>query len=138
MRKEETLMRRAPLGELEQEMLLYIADHYPVTVGEAYAQFAEPRGLARSTIATVMDHLVKKDYLERVKGEDGVYHYTPRQTPQAVLKDLVRDFVENTLGGRISPFMAYLDESPRFTEEEQQQLRRLLERLEAEREAEQP
>src|SRR5690349_7687583 len=118
-------MRRAPLGELEEEMLLFLADHYPVTVGETCTQFAEPRGLARSTIATVMDHLVKKGHLDRAKGEDGVYRYTPRQTPQAVLKDLVRDFVENTLGGRLSPFVAYLDES-RFTEEEEGQLRHLL------------
>jgi predicted transcriptional regulator len=131
-------MRRAPLGELEQEMLLYIADHHPLTVGEANALFAEPRGLARSTIATVMDHLVKKGHLDRAKGEDGVYRYTPRQAPQAVLKDLVRDFMENTLRGRITPFVAYLDDSPRFSAEEKQQLRELLERLQAEGEAEQP
>src|SRR5437773_12135424 len=118
-------MRKAPLGDLELDTLRYVIDNPGVTVGETVAAFGEPRGLARTTIATVLEHLRKKGYITREKGEDSIYRYSPRHTQKVVLRQLVEDFVEKTLGGSITPFVAYLDESGDLTEEEIAQLRRL-------------
>jgi hypothetical protein len=37
--------------------------------------------------------------------------------------------VERTLGGSVSPFVAYLNESPALTDEELQELQQVVERL---------
>jgi hypothetical protein len=46
---------------------------------------------------------------------------------------MVEDFVEKTLGGSITPFVAYLDESGDLTEEEIAQLHRLAAKLDTNR-----
>ena len=42
------------LGELELELLRWIAQRGPTTVGEALEGYGVPHGLARSTVVTVM------------------------------------------------------------------------------------
>ncbi len=122
-------MRSVPLGDQELEILRFITDRAPVTVRDVTTHFGEPHNLARTTIATVMERLSKKGYLVRDKGSDGPYYYKPRQSQEVVLKNLVRAFVEKTLGGAIAPFVAYLDETSELTDEEAAQLRRLVEKL---------
>ena len=121
-------MKKTSLGDLELEALRYAAEHAPITVGEMASQFGEPRGLARTTILTVMERLRRKGCLSRKKLE-GVYHYSPQVAPGDVMKDMVRTFVENTLAGSLTPFVAYLAESGRVTESELSALRRLAESL---------
>jgi predicted transcriptional regulator len=122
-------MANPPLGELELEALRFISEHAPISVGEVASQFGEPRGLARTTILTIMERLRKKGYLARTR-EQGAYRYTP-QTPQAdIMKDLVRSFVQKTLAGSLTPFVAYLAESDDLTESQLADLRRIVESLE--------
>ena len=128
-------MGKRPLGELELEALRFIAAHAPLSVGEVAARFGEPRGLARTTILTIMERLRQKGYLGRTK-EGSVYRYTP-QTPQAdVMKELVRNFVEKTLAGSLTPFVAYLAESDGLSEREIHELKRIVEGLEGGKERE--
>ena len=44
------------LGELELELMRWITQQGPTTVGEALEWFGAPRGLARSTVVTVMEN----------------------------------------------------------------------------------
>ena len=46
-------MQKPPLGELQLEILRFISDRGPLSVGEVAALFGEPRGLARTTILIV-------------------------------------------------------------------------------------
>ena len=48
-------MDKPPLGDQELETLRYISEHAPISVGEVAAGFGEPRGLARTTVLTVME-----------------------------------------------------------------------------------
>src|SRR5438067_1105080 len=122
-------MEQPSLGDQELEVLRYVAEHAPISVGEVAERFGGPRGLARTTILTMMERLRKKGYLTRSKGERP-FRYTPR-TPQAqVLQGLVREFVEKTLGGSLSPFVAYLAEAKDLSPDELAELRRLVELLE--------
>ena len=125
-------MSRMPLGEQELELLRYVADNGPLTVGQASEGFGEPRGLARSTILTVMERLRKKGYLTRVK-RDGVYRYASPVAKAEVLRGVVSDFVERALAGSLSPFVTYLAETPHVTEEELAQLQQVVAKLRAER-----
>ncbi|MBW3623087.1 MAG: BlaI/MecI/CopY family transcriptional regulator [Armatimonadetes bacterium] len=120
---------KPPLGAQELEVLRFVADHAPATVRLVTEQFGEARGLARTTIQTMMERLRKKGYLIRTKADEGTYQYSPSLAQTDLLLSLVQNFVEKTLGGSISPFLAYLSESPDLTPEEIEELRRLLELL---------
>src|ERR1700687_1085227 len=100
-------MQKLPLGELQLEILRFISDRGPLSVGEVAAQFGEPRGLARTTILSVMERLRGKGFLARTKRE-GVFRYAPRGEKSEVLLRLVREFVQGALAGSVSPFFAYL------------------------------
>src|SRR5438309_1554535 len=63
---------RPPPAERELEILGYVADHAPVSTREVAERFGEPNGLARTTVATLMERLRKKGYLTR-RRKEGVY-----------------------------------------------------------------
>lgn len=115
-----------PLGEQELEILRYVTEHAPISVRDAADRFGEARGLARTTILTVMERLRKKGYLSRRKVE-GIYVYSPVISQSQLLQGLVRSFVEKTLGGSLTPFVAYLAESKRLSPKEIAALRALME-----------
>jgi predicted transcriptional regulator len=128
-------MENPSLGEQELEVLRFIADRAPVSAREVAEQFAEARGLARTTVLTVMERLRKKGYLTR-KRRQGVFHYSPRVPQSDVLQGLVRQFVEKTLAGSVSPIVAYLARSRQLTEEELRELQKLVDELRRDREEE--
>ncbi len=125
--------KNVPLGKQELELLRYVADHAPISVRDAAVQYGEPRALARTTILTVMERLRKKNYLTRRK-DGGSFQYSPSQSKPLLLQTLVGDFVQKTLGGSLSPFVAYLADAPDVSDEEVAQLRRLVEQMERGRE----
>lgn len=126
-------MEQPPLGEQELEVWRYIAEHAPISAREVAAWFAEEQGLARTTILTVMERLRKKGYLTRRRRE-GVYHYSPRVPPSEVVQGLVRQFVEKTLAGSVSPLVAYLGRARKLSDQELAELQRVVDELKAERE----
>jgi predicted transcriptional regulator len=123
-------VQQPSLGDQELEVLGFVAENAPISVGEVAERFGEPRGLARTTVLTVMERLRKKGFLTRSKGERP-FRYSPRVTQGEVLRGLVREFVEKTLGGSLSPFTAYLAEARDLSPAELRELHRLVEQLEA-------
>jgi predicted transcriptional regulator len=63
----------------------------------------------------------------------GVYQYAPRTAPGAAVRQVVQTFVDRTLGGSIMPFVTYLAEQDRLSEDELAELEKLLARLQRER-----
>lgn len=110
----------------------YILDHEPVTVRDVVDGYGETAGLARTTIQTVMERLRKKGFLVRQKTE-GALQYRASRERRALLHDLIQQFVDRRLGGSVSPFVMYLADSKNLTYEEFEQLRTLVDKLEAER-----
>lgn len=123
---------RVSIGREELLLLRYVADHQPVTVREVADAFAESSGKARTTILTVMERLREKRYLTRRKVR-GVYHYAPRIEKGEFLREQVSEFVRETLGGSLSPFMAYLSRGAELSGAELEQLRRIVDDLEEQR-----
>ena len=58
-------MAESSIGEQELALLRHIADRGSLTVGEASEEFGAPRGLARSTVLTMMERLRGKGHLGR-------------------------------------------------------------------------
>ena len=116
------------LGELELAVLRYITDRGPTSVGEAAEGFGAPRSLARTTIQTVMERLRHKGFLVREACTD-VFRYAAPKAKEDVLRGLVRYFVQKTLNGSVTPFMAYLAEEEAITSEELAELQDLVTKL---------
>ncbi len=121
-------MRDTTIGGQELALLRHIADRGSLTVGEAAEEFGAGRGLARSTVLTMMERLRRKGLLARRMAE-GVYRYHTRASSADLLKSAVRRFVERNLDGSVSPFLAYLSDAGRVSEEELRELEALVARL---------
>ena len=109
------------IGRAELEVLRYVQDHHPASVRQVAEHFAESKGHVRTTILTVLERLRKKGYLKRRKTE-GLFHYSPSSPKASMLRGLVDEFVEKTLGGSVSPFLAYLVNDAKLTKEELEEL----------------
>jgi predicted transcriptional regulator len=122
------------IGKAELEILHFISEHDPATVRSVADHLAAARGLTRTTALNVMERLRQKGHLTRRK-IDGIYHYSPSQPRARLLQTLVRDFVQQALGGSVSPLVAYLAQEPELTDKELEELKALVHGLEAGRQA---
>src|SRR5688572_1899138 len=120
------------IGDQELLLLRFVGDAGRATVAQAVEGFGLPRGLARSTVLTMMERLRKKAHLSRRQIE-GVYQYAPRTAPGAAVRQAVQTFVDRTLGGSITPFVAYMAERERLSDDEIAELEALLAKLQRDR-----
>jgi predicted transcriptional regulator len=127
----------ALVGKTELEILRYIADHHPISVGELADHVAATSGQARTTVLTTMERLRRKGYLRRKKVQ-GVYRYWPKLAKDELLRQLVGTFVQTALGGSIAPFVAFLANSGPLSESEMASLRRLVRDLKSKRKEPKP
>jgi predicted transcriptional regulator len=120
--------RAATIGDQELALLQFVGQQGRATVAQAVEGFGAPRGLARSTVLTMMERLRRKGYLTR-RPIDGVYHYVPRTLPAAAVRQAVEGFVARTLGGSVAPFVSYLAEQEQLSDAEIAELEALLKRV---------
>jgi len=123
------------IGDQELALLRYVAEEGPVSVGKVAEGFGTPRGLARSTVLTMMERLRQKGHLNREQA-DGVYQYSSPVPSGEVMRGAVQSFVEKTLAGSMSPFVAYLTETANVSESELTELEELVSRLKSRRQEE--
>ncbi len=116
------------LGDSELQLLRFIQDHQPVSVRKVVQDYGEPKGLARTTIQTMMERLRKKGFLQRDPAEGG-FEYTSKQGKERTLHDKVDSFVQNTLGGSIAPLASYFANAKNLTQEEIELLREAIDRI---------
>lgn len=117
-------------GDQELALLRYLGDQPPRTVGEVAEGFGQPRGLARSTVLTMMERLRKKGHLAR-RQVDGVYRYRLTKAPADALRQAIGSFIDRTLGGSVTPFVSYLAERAEVTDAELAELEELVARLQS-------
>lgn len=116
-------------------LLRMIAERGPWTVRQASDAYGAESGVRLTTVQQMMERLRKKGALEREKTPRGLL-YRSTQTAQELLGGAVRDFVDRSLSGSLSPFALYLAErGDTIPEHEIAELRRIIERLSEERDA---
>ncbi|WP_413575522.1 BlaI/MecI/CopY family transcriptional regulator [Bdellovibrio sp. HCB290] len=119
-------MKKLPsLGEQEIEILRYVSSLGEVSVREVAEHFEKEKGLARTTILTVMERLRTKGFLTRNKIE-GIFKYSEKIEAQTVIKGKVTEFVERTLGGSVSPLINYFAGQKNLTTDEIEKLREIV------------
>jgi predicted transcriptional regulator len=117
-------MKKNRIAPSEREVLNYAIHHAPVSSREVADAMAESKGFARTTTQTLLERLRAKGYLNRTS-EHGINLYSPSESGEEILKGLVGEFVQESLGGSISPFFAFLSEK-RLTPSEAEMLQKLL------------
>ncbi len=128
-------MKARSIGDQELALLRYVAENGPLTVGQVAEGYGEARGLARSTVLTMMERLRRKGHLQR-RQVGGLYRYASPVPEGELLRGAVRSFVERTLAGSVSPFVAYLAEADEVSADELAELEELVERLKARKQEE--
>ena len=125
-------MSKPTIGDQELALLHYLADNPRASVGEVAAGFGEPRALARSTVLTMMERLRGKGYLNR-RQLKGIYRYSAATGPAEAMRSAVGSFVEKTLSGSVSPFVAWLSERAEVSDHELAELESLVAQLQSQR-----
>jgi predicted transcriptional regulator len=118
------------IGDQELALLRWVAEQGGASAGEVAEGFGASRGLARSTVLTMMERLRAKGYLERRRA-DGVFRYAGKASPSELLQGAVATFVEKTLAGSVSPVVTYLAERREVSDDELAELEQLVERLQS-------
>lgn len=110
-------------------MLRFVMDAGEATGRAAADHFASTRGYARTTVLKTLDRLRAKGHLEREEREGGnVFRAT--MTREELDAYVVEDFVHISLGGSVSPLVAFLMRKKGLSPEDEAEMRRLLDRLE--------
>jgi predicted transcriptional regulator len=125
-------MRKPSIGDQELALLHHIDECGSASVGEVAASFGEPRGLARSTVLTMMERLRGKGYLKR-RQLKGMFRYSTATGPGEVMRSAVGSFVEKTLSGSVSPFVAWMSERAEVSDTELAELEALVTQLQSRR-----
>ncbi len=114
------------LGAQELELIRLISNSQtPLSAREIVKLFGESHGLARTTILTMLDRLRKKGFLVRTVKE-GIYHYESQVSKGEFLQGIIRNFVEKSLEGSVSPFVAYLTQEAEISETDLAELKQLV------------
>jgi predicted transcriptional regulator len=125
-------MRKSTIGDQELALLHHVDECGAASVGELAASFGEPRGLARSTVLTMMERLRGKGYLKR-RQVKGMYRYSTATGPAEAMRSAVGSFVEKTLSGSVSPFVAWMSERGEVSDDELAELKALVNQLQSRR-----
>jgi predicted transcriptional regulator len=77
-----------------------------------------------------MERLRKKGFLRRER-VDGIYKYSGSVPKSELMRGMVGDFVKRVLGNSITPFVAYLLEQDELKAGEVEELKNLVQTLDA-------
>ncbi|GAB2537778.1 BlaI/MecI/CopY family transcriptional regulator [Rhodanobacter koreensis] len=125
-------MLKSTIGDQELALLHHIDECGHASVGEVAIGYGEPRGLARSTVLTMMERLRGKGYLKR-RQVKGMFRYSTATGPGEAMRSAVGSFVEKTLSGSVSPFVAWMSEHAEVSDTELAQLEALVAQLQSKR-----
>ena len=128
-------MGKHTLGELQHAIMRVLWQCGEATVAEVHAALHEERGLAPTTIATMLRKMEDKGVVDHtVEGRHFVYH--PTISEDEVRSSMVGELVDRLFAGDPAALVSHLVADSELDEDEMARLRRLLdeaERLDEER-----
>ena len=95
------------------------------TVRDVYDRLREQRTIAYTTVQTMMNILEAKGHLKKEAGAKAQV-YVPVRPQHAVVRTMVRDFVDRVFDGSARPLLVHLLKEKGLTDRERRALQRLL------------
>ena len=97
------------------------------TVRDIYDRLRERRRIAYTTVQTMMNILEAKGHLEKQPGEKAQV-YVPVRPQHAVVRSMVREFVDRVFDGSARPLLVHLVKEKGLTDRERRALQRLIDK----------
>jgi len=97
------------------------------TVKEVQSSLGRKRRLAYTTVATLLNRLREKGYVE-ARERNFAYEFRPLVQREQVVRRKLDDLVQRVLGGDVAPLAAYIAESRNLTPEQIAVLEQMVER----------
>jgi BlaI family transcriptional regulator, penicillinase repressor len=113
----------------ELEIMKVIWPRGQATIREVHDALNEHRTVAYTSVQTMMNILETKGHLKRQPGEKA-HVYSPVRPQQAVVKSMVREFVNRVFDGSARPLLVHLLKEKGLTERERRELQKLLDKEE--------
>ena len=117
--------RTSTLTEQELEIMKIVWEREEATVRDVYETLLEQRKVAYTTVMTMMKILEHKGHLQK-RADDKAHVYKPTKPKAAVIKNMVRDFVERVFNGSAEPLVMHLVEERHLSDGEIVEIERML------------
>jgi BlaI family penicillinase repressor len=113
------------LFESEWAILQVVWEHEPCAAPTVQEVLREGKGWAYTTVKTMMDRMVRKGLLqtERVRN---LYLYRSAITRQQAQQSEIRRTIKRAFDGALTPMMQFLIENESLSDEEYEELERLI------------
>lgn len=99
------------------------------SVRDVYETLLEHRKIAYTTVMTMMKVLEEKGHLSK-RRVDRAYVYKSTRAEAVVLRSMVREFIDRVFGGSAQPLLVHLVKDRRLTEEQLDELAKLVKEIE--------
>jgi BlaI family penicillinase repressor len=109
----------------ELEIMKRVWLHGRATVRDIYDRLRRRRTIAYTTVQTMMNILEAKGHLRKQPGEKAQI-YVPVRSQHAVVKSMVREFVDRVFDGSARPLLLHLAKEKGLTHRERRMLQKLL------------
>jgi BlaI family penicillinase repressor len=119
------------LSEFELDVMSHFWTDRELSAPELFERIGPERGVAYSTVKTIIDRLEEKGAIERVANRGRTIIYAPTIKRERMRKPAVKTFLRRFFGNDLRPLFAQLLQDEKLSGEELEYLRKLV--AEAER-----
>ncbi len=125
------MSQRTSLGELQLAIMRLLWERGEATVAEVHTALHEERGLAPTTIATMLVKMEKKGVVAH-RAEGRRFVYRPTVTEPEVTRTMVGQLARHLFGGSATALASHLIAEHEIEADELARLKRLIEEREGE------
>lgn len=126
-RRSKTARVRAPLTDLENEVMQAVWDGGRCSVEDVHAVVARKRDLKETTVRTLLRRLEQKGYLEH-ETEGRAYVYRAVEPPTRLAARAVRQIVDRFCAGSMEELVSGMVDGGQLTDEEIERLEQYVRR----------
>jgi BlaI family penicillinase repressor len=116
---------RKRLGKLELQVMKLIWDKGEATVRDVWEKLYPERGLAYTTVATVMRKLESKGFLKHDE-KDRTYIYRPLADQDKISQGMLREMIDGLFDGSAAKLVTTLIQGEHLTERDLNQIQRII------------
>ncbi|MEM8733166.1 MAG: BlaI/MecI/CopY family transcriptional regulator [Planctomycetota bacterium] len=127
------MVDRPALSKGEMEIARVLWEIGPASVREIHSELLRQRNIDFATVQTYLRRIEAKGYASS-KLEGRIKIYSAKAKPRTVIRDTVDDLVDRLFGGETMPLVRHLIEERGIEEGELNELKGLIDQLEASKE----
>jgi predicted transcriptional regulator len=125
------MSERHQLTELQLAILRVVWDHGEATVQDIWEALHKERGLAQTTVATMLSRLERRGVVTR-RAQARQYHYKADVTEQEVQHSMVGELTERLFDGDVTALVQHLLSDEDISPGDIAKIRDMIERVETE------